>query len=72
MTVASLEDERADIMDAINHLEKAFDAIYQWTSVDDAIDGITEAKNLLLERKGRINTKIAGMTPRERLTGWDL
>lgn len=70
MNIADLEDERADLMDAINHLNTAIAALSEWNS--DGLDTIINAKWALEERVAEINTKIAGMEPRERLTGWDI
>ena len=65
-----LEDERADLMDAIDALEKAIDALSPWQS--EGLETIIDVKRLLEERKAEINAKINTLEPRERLTGWDL
>lgn len=65
-----LEDERADLMDAIDALEKAIDALSPWQS--EGLETIIDVKSLLEERKAEISTKINTLEPRERLTGWDV
>lgn len=70
MTLEGLEDERADLMDAIDALGKAIDALAPWQS--EGLETIIDAKGLLEERKAELNIKINALELRERLTGWDI
>ena len=68
-TIATLEDKRADYMDAVEGLKSAVEALHDWK--DERMEALCGIKFEIEQELANTNSALRSLEPPDRFTGYD-